>query len=194
MPAEAQAYCDDVSRALAAGDTEPPDPLVHSFQALATARMRATLDAAQSDEKLRRKMSHLIAMPDALDALRDVQAIVASRDALDVIASRLPGHIRNLSEGTLNNVMGLLNSPLCPPGLQPYTLIMVTNRLAVPWHLIRLAVKAADSDDAARIAASPYGARGDHHARRYRAHGRRAQGRSQARAQRRGDVAAEMHP
>ena len=157
VPAEAQAYCDDVSRALAAGDTEPPDPLVHSFQALATARMRSTLDAAQSDEKLRRKMSHLIAMPDALNALRDVQAIVASRDALDVVAGRLPGHIRNLSEGTLNNVMGLLKSPLCPPGLQPYTLIMVANRLAVPWHLIRLAVKAADSDDVARIAASPYG-------------------------------------
>ena len=41
-------------------------------------------------------------------------------------------------------------------GLQPYALIMVANRLAVPWHLIRLAVKAAESDDVARIAASPY--------------------------------------
>jgi hypothetical protein len=33
----------------------------------------------------------------------------------------------------------------------------VANRLAVPWHPIRLAVKAAESDDVARIAASPYG-------------------------------------
>ena len=33
---------------------------------------------------------------------------------------------------------------------------MVANRLAVPWQLIRLAVKAAESDDVARIAGSPY--------------------------------------
>jgi hypothetical protein len=158
IPTEAQAYCDDVNRALAGGEAEPPDPLVHSFQALAAARMRATLDAAQADEKLRRKMSHLVAMPNALAAIRDVQIIVGSRDTLEMIAGRLPGHIRNLNEGTLNNVMSLLNSPVCAQqGLQPYTLIMVANRLAVPWHLIRLAVKAAESDDVARIAASPYG-------------------------------------
>ena len=60
----------------------------------------------------------------------------------------------------LNNVKGLLDSPLCAqPGLQPYALIMVANRLAVPWHLIRLAVKAAESDDVARVAASPYASR-----------------------------------
>jgi hypothetical protein len=157
VPAEAKAYSDDVTRALAAGEAEPPDPLVHSFQALAAARMRATLDAAQADEKLRRKLSHLIAMPDALNAVRDIHTIVAARDTLDLIAGRLPGHIRDLNPGTLNNVMGLLNSPICPQGLQPYTLIMVANRLAVPWHLIRLAVRAAETDDVVRIAASPFG-------------------------------------
>ena len=57
----------------------------------------------------------------------------------------------------LDNVKALLDSPLCAEhGLQPYALIMVANRLAVPWQLIRLAVKAAESDDAARIAATPY--------------------------------------
>ncbi len=40
--------------------------------------------------------------------------------------------------------------------MQPYALIMVAEPPAVPWQLIRLAVKAADSDDAARIAATPY--------------------------------------
>ena len=157
-PDEAKSYCDAVSRALAGGDLEPPDSLVHSFQAFAAARMRSLLDAAQSDEKARRKMSTLIAMPDAMDAIKDIQRIVASRDTLELVAGRLPRHIRNLSEGMLNNVKGLLDSPLCAqPGLQPYTLIMVANRLAVPWHLIRLAVKAAESDDVARVAASRYG-------------------------------------
>jgi hypothetical protein len=157
LPAEAEAYCDDVTRALAGGEADPPDPLVHSFQALAAARMRSTLDAVQSDEKLRRKMSHLIAMPDALAAIRDVQIIVASRDSLDLIATRLPGHIGNLGGGMLDNLKHLLDSRLCAENsLQPYAMIMVANRLAVPWQLIRLAVRAADTDDVARIANSPY--------------------------------------
>ena len=157
VPVEAEAYCNDVTLALARGEADPPDPLVHSFQALATARMRSTLDAAQSDEKLRRKMSHLIAMPDALAAVRDVQIIVASRDSLDLIATRLPGHIRDLGGGTLDNLKHLLDSRLCSENsLQPYAMIMVANRLAVPWQLIRLAVRAAESDDVARIANSPY--------------------------------------
>ena len=69
----------------------------------------------------------------------------------------MPGHIRNLSDGVLDNVKHLLDSPLCTEHeLQPYAMIMVANRLAAPWQLIRLAVKAAESDDAARIANSPY--------------------------------------
>jgi hypothetical protein len=92
-----------------------------------------------------------------MDAIKDIQTIVAARDTLDLLAGRLPGHIRNLSEGMLNNVKGLLDSPMCAqPGLHTYTLIMVANRLAVPWHLIRLAVKAVESDDVTRVAASPY--------------------------------------
>jgi hypothetical protein len=157
IPAESKTYCDDVSRALAAGDEEPPDTLVHSFQAFATARMRATLDVIRSDEKARRRMPNLLATPTMLDVIKDIQTIVASRDTLDLIATRMPGHIRNLSAGVLDNLKHLLDSRLCTEhNLQPYAMIMVANRLAAPWQLIRLAVKAAESDDAARIANSPY--------------------------------------
>ena len=38
----------------------------------------------------------------------------------------------------------------------PYALVLVMSRLAAPWQLVRLAVKAAQSDDAVRIAATPY--------------------------------------
>jgi hypothetical protein len=156
-PAEAKTYCDEVSRALAAGDSAAPGSLVHAFQDLAAARMRSALDASRSDDKARRKMSTQIATPNALDDAKDVEAILSSRGTLDLIASRLPGHIRNLGDSILDYVKGLLDSPLCvQQGLQPYALIMVANRLATPWQLIRLGVKAADSDDAARIATSPY--------------------------------------
>ena len=35
---------------------------------------------------------------------------------------------------------------------------MVINRLAAPWQLIRIATRAAESDEAARIAETPYAA------------------------------------
>lgn len=156
-PDEAKAYSDNVRRALAAGDAEPPPAVVQSFQELIAGRIRTALEAAGSDERARRKMSTLIATPNALDAVRDVQTIVASRKALDSIAGQLPGHIRNLNDSTLDSLMGPLNALVRMQGSLPtYALTLVANRLAAPWQLIRVAVKGADSDDATRIAASPY--------------------------------------
>ena len=37
------------------------------------------------------------------------------------------------------------------------TVLLVMSRLAAPWQLIRLGVKAAGSDTAARVAETPYG-------------------------------------
>ena len=89
--------------------------------------------------------------------MRDIVTILSSRDALELIESRLPGHIHNFADGKLDSVKALLNSPICAqPGLQTCALIMVMNRLAAPWQLIRLAVTAVETDDAARIAASSY--------------------------------------
>ncbi len=156
-PVEAKAYCDNVRRALAAGEAEPPPAVVQSFQEVITERIRTELETARTDERARRKMSTLIATPNALDAIRDVQTIVASRKALDSIAKQLPGHIHNLNASTLDSLMGPLDLLVRTQGSLPtYALTLVANRLAAPWQLIRVAVKGADSDDATRIAASPY--------------------------------------
>jgi hypothetical protein len=156
-PVECKAYCDEVDRAIAAGDMEPSASLALSLHEVSAQRMHAALAGAETDEKLRRRMSTQLAMPNAPDHIRDIATILSCRDALELIESRLPGHIRNLGEGTLDNVKSLLDSPICAEQkLRPYALILVMNRLAVPWQLIRLAVKAAESDAAARIAASPY--------------------------------------
>ncbi len=156
-PAVAQTYCNEVNCALADGERTPPDAAVRSFQALVAGRMRAALDNAKADDKARRKIASQVATPNALDDVRDLQIILSSREPLDQIASRLPGHIRNLGDAVLDSVKSLLDSPFCVrQGLQPYALSLVASRLAVPWQLIRLAVKAADSDDAVRIAGTSY--------------------------------------
>lgn len=157
IPAQTQTYCGAVNQALAAGETDAPQALVRSFQDLVASQIRTALDAAKADDKTRRKISSQIATPNALDDIKDVLTVLSLREPLDLIASRLPGHIRNLGDGVLDSVKSLLDSPLCArQGLQPYALVLVAGRLSVPWQLIRLAVKAADSDDASRIAATPY--------------------------------------
>jgi hypothetical protein len=183
VPAETRLYCEEIGRALVVAAV-PPDSIAYPFQALVAERMRAALATADSDDKARRKMSGQIGTPNALGDLRDLLAILSSRNELELIESRLPGHIRNLSDGPLENVKALLDSSICAQhGLQPYALIMVVNRLAAPWQLIRLAVKAADLCH-----------RGDHHARRHRTDGPGVERRSQARGAAGRGVAAQMHP
>jgi hypothetical protein len=92
----------------------------------------------------------------ALDDARDVVTVLAFRDVLEMIASRLPGHLRNFDGDSLDSVLALLESPICPADVRAHALVLVMNRLAAPWQLIRLALKAADTDDAARVAVSSY--------------------------------------
>ena len=79
------------------------------------------------------------------------------RDALGVIGSRLPPTISNLAEAQLANVTALLDSPIGRHrDVFLYALLVVMSRLGSPWQLIRLAIRAAASDAAARIAETPF--------------------------------------
>jgi hypothetical protein len=79
------------------------------------------------------------------------------RDALGVIASRLPASIGNLADDQLDNVKTLLESPIGRHrDVFLYALLLVMSRLGATWQLIRLAIQAAGSDAAARIAETPF--------------------------------------
>ena len=157
VPGEAGVYCDEAAGALAANDAAAAERLACDLQDRVARRIEAALAAGKSDDKARRKLAGQIGTPRALDDARDLHTILSSRDAFALIESRLPGQIRNLGDSHLESVKALLDSPVCAKReLLPYVLILVMDRLAAPWQLIRLAVKAAESDDAVRIAASPY--------------------------------------
>ena len=110
-----------------------------------------------SDDKARRRLIGQVGTAHALEDVRDLVAILTVRDALTMIVNRLPAQIRNLSDSQLESAKSLLDSPL---GLRSDTLVygvlMVKARLTCPWQLVRLAIKAAESDAASRIAATPY--------------------------------------
>src|ERR1043166_8144782 len=157
VPVEAKSYADEINLLLAAEDLGPAEQVARPFQDVVVERLRETLAAAKSDEKTARRLSAQIGVRGGIEDLREVYMILRSRDALAVVASRLPPVIGSLAEHQLDNVKALLDSPVgWHPDVFLYALIVVMGRLAAPWQLIRLSVRAANSDAAARIVQTPF--------------------------------------
>jgi hypothetical protein len=156
MPAEAAGYSKNVSQALLANETSQVAKLVSEFQDAVALRLEAAL-AAADDDKARRRLAAQVATPRALDDIRRLCGILSAREALTALASRLPGHIRNLADTLLDIVKAQLDAPhMRAPGMLLNGLIVVKGRLGAPWQLIRLATRAAKSDVAVRVAETPY--------------------------------------
>jgi hypothetical protein len=155
MPETGPRFSEAITRALLEDGAATCDHLIRPFQDQAVVRIRAMLEETNTDDKARRRMVGQIGTSAALEDARDLLAILAGRDALAAMASRLPGHIANLADTQLEQVRSIVASGVAG-GLLPFALIMVMGRLASPWQLIRLAVRGAESDDASRIAATPY--------------------------------------
>jgi hypothetical protein len=157
MPEEAKTYLDQVNLLLAANQKAGAEQVARAFQDLTEQRMREALSAARTDERLHRRLSGQVGTPHAIEDVREIAAILKVRDALGVIGSRLPPTISNLADEQLENVTALLDSPIGRHrDVFLYALLVVMNRLGSPWQLIRLGVNAAKSDEAARIAETPF--------------------------------------
>jgi hypothetical protein len=159
MPAEAAVFEDAVNQALVADDIGAAERVVRTFQDSTAERVQAALAAAAHDEKARRRVTGQLGSARSFDDARDVAEILKRRDALALIDDHLPGHIRILADAQLDTVKALLDARAAGQSdLLPYALMLVMSRLAAPWQLIRLGVRATQSDDAVRVAATPYAA------------------------------------
>jgi len=169
MPEETKALTDDIRRALLVDDQIKADQLVRALQERAIHRMKDALAAVSSDEKAQRRLAIQVGTPRALDDVAKIIDILEFRDVLADLAWRLPNHIRAFDRDQIDAVKAHLDCAVAAKpldGVAPsrsdillvYGLVMVANRLATPWQLIRIATCAADSDDPSRIAATPYAA------------------------------------
>jgi hypothetical protein len=159
LPAEANAFSEDVSQALLANDTARSELLTRAFQDQVVQRLLEVLAAVAANDKAQRRLSGQIGIPGALEIASEFLGILKSRDALAAIGARLPGHISLLADHQLAAVKALLDAASArSPDILLHGLVLVMSRLTAPWQLIRLATLAAESDIAARIAESPYSA------------------------------------
>jgi hypothetical protein len=157
MMREARTYSDQVQLLLAANEKNGADQVARAFQDMVEQRLRECLASVKSDDKASKRIAGQIGTPHAIDEVRELAAILRARDALGVIGSRLPASISNLAGEQLENVKGLLDSPIGRHrDVFLYALLIVMNRLGAPWQLIRLSIHAAASDLAEHIAATPF--------------------------------------
>ena len=157
MPGEAKAVTDQVALAFENGEAERAEELAQAFQDRAAIRIQDALTAALSDDKARRRLAGQIGTPRPIEDATAILTVIKARDTLAAFGSQLPNHIKNFDDSTVTAVKAMIDAPTAGgPALFVYVLVMTMSRLAAPWQLIRLAVRAAGSDNASRIAETPY--------------------------------------
>jgi hypothetical protein len=165
MPAEAKALSDDINRALVADDGVKAELLTRALHERAIQRIKETIDAAGADEKMRRRLVVQVGTPRAFEDVDSLLRILVLRDVLGDLARRLPKHLRTFEREQIDQVKALVEAAAAQksPDLAARKtdifvcgLVLVMGRLALPWQLIRLATCAAESDDAARVAETPF--------------------------------------
>lgn len=157
MPGEAKAVTEQVALAFENGEADRAEDLAEAFQDRAAVRIKEVLAAARSDDKLRRKLAGQIGTPRPVEDATAILNVINARNTLATVGSQLPNHIKTFDDSHVAAVKAIIDSPAAGgPTLFVYVLVMTMSRLAAPWQLIRLAVRAAGSDNASRIAETPY--------------------------------------
>jgi hypothetical protein len=157
LPAEARAYAIEVEAALAADNRDRAEHLARTFQDLAVRRIKQALAKLRDDEEGRLRLNGQLGTSQGMAVLDTVRGVLNVRDGLAMLGMQLPSLIRNFSGPHVESVRALVDNPLgSRSDLFLYSLIMVKNRLAAPWQLIRLALSVTGSDEAGRVAASEY--------------------------------------
>ena len=166
MPAETKALGEDLNRALAADDRPKVELLTRALHERAIQRIKEIVKAASADEKTRRRLGVQVGTPRALDDLGALLHILAIRDVLGDLARKFPNHIRAFERSEIEQAKALLDGATAPRGADVsaarkadillYGMILLMGRLAAPWQLVRIAARAAESDNAERISETPY--------------------------------------
>jgi hypothetical protein len=168
IPAETKALGEDINRALLADDRTKADQLVRVLHERATQRMRAAVAALGSDERARRRLAVQVGTPRAMEDVNTMVGLLSLREVLVELGRRLPNQIRVFEREQIDTVRTELDAAVAQSAADTgtarktevylYGFIMVMNRLAAPWQLIRIATRAAESDDTTRVAETPYAA------------------------------------
>jgi hypothetical protein len=155
MPDDARVYAERVDQAMLAGDSDRAEHAARDFQDRVLLKIQEML--AGAGNKDRGRLSVSLGSSRAFEDVEPLCGILRARDGLAMLGTQLPGHINVFAGPTLDTVKAQLEAALGDEAdLFLYALVLLMSRLASPWQLIRLATKAAESDDIRRIAQTSY--------------------------------------
>jgi hypothetical protein len=158
LPVDANALIAEVSDALLVCDEPKANRIIRAFQDRVIIVVETSLESAAADENIRRRLLAQVGSQRPAEDATTLKQVLNARDALADLAARLPLRIANLANGELDQCKELIEKASAHNGeLFLYAVLMVMSRLAQPWQLIRLGIRAAGSDTAARVAETHYG-------------------------------------
>lgn len=157
LPVSAKSYRERVVASLTAEDDAAARQVTRAFQDEAAQAIGATLEALQANEPARRRLAAQIGTARALEEVQTLHIALTHQHALARIGARLPAHIRNFGDQQVDNILALLKPNLAGrEAALRLALILIAARLEVLPQLIRLAIRSAESDMAAKVAQSPF--------------------------------------
>ncbi len=157
MASMVRSYLADIKKFISTGSQHEIEQAVQLFQNKAVKYLEGALKSASGLEQARARLVAYGAAKAGLDDLTKMLRALRARELLTQFAQALPAKIDKLDGARLDKTRTALDALAAKSGeAVPFGLILVGQRLAAPWQLIRLATKAIESKDAAAIATTPY--------------------------------------
>ena len=130
---------------------------VSVFQTKVVKYLENTLSDPTAAQMARAKLGTYTSAPSAYGDLIKMMVALRSREAIAKLDKALPERIAKLDNAEAAKITVLLDAfRKGNADAVPFAVAMIGKRLKTPWHLIRLATRAAASKTAADVAATPY--------------------------------------
>lgn len=157
LPTMTRDYVNAMNRLIAADNQREAGRVVSTFQTKVVKSLEGTLSAPDSAALARTKLAIYTASQAAYDDATKMLSVLRARDVLAKLGDALPAKIGKFDDAQVAKISALLDGVRKTNAeTVPFALALVATRLKTPWHLIRLATKAAPSKNAADVAATPY--------------------------------------
>ena len=130
---------------------------VSVFQTKVVKYLENTLSDPTAAQMVRAKLGSYTSAPSAYGDLVKMMTALRSREAIAKFNKALPERFAKFDNAEAAKMAALLDAfRKDNAAAVPFAIGMIGKRLKTPWHLIRLATRAAASKSAADVAATPY--------------------------------------
>ena len=156
LPTMARDYIKSLNDLIAVDKQREARQAAATFQVKVLKSMEGVLGSPESADQIRARLATYTASPAVFDDLTKMLSALRAREELAKLNDALPAKLARFENAEFDKISPLLAAFAKTHSEQlPFALMLVLRRLKTPWHLIRLATKAAASKNAIDVAATP---------------------------------------